>query len=140
MSTYSIPGVRSAAAAPAAVEQDPVDSQAVALAQARSVGEVLAQSQVEDVLAELDRDLVGLVPVKTRIRDIAALLVIDKPAGQAVHGGSGISLGVIEQLRQETPTSSSGRSEPETGAKSPIGAHRKGKKKGPTAGPKDGAA
>ncbi|MDP2432547.1 MAG: RluA family pseudouridine synthase [Pseudomonadota bacterium] len=32
-----------------------------------------------------------------------ALLVIDKPAGQAVHGGSGISLGVIEQLRQELP-------------------------------------
>lgn len=30
-----------------------------------------------------------------------ALLVIDKPAGQAVHGGSGISLGVIEQLRLE---------------------------------------
>ena len=33
---------------------------------------------MEDVLAELDRDLVGLVPVKARIRDIAALLVIDK--------------------------------------------------------------
>ncbi|MDO9227686.1 MAG: RluA family pseudouridine synthase [Pseudomonadota bacterium] len=32
-----------------------------------------------------------------------ALLVIDKPAGQAVHGGSGISLGVIEQMRQELP-------------------------------------
>jgi probable Rubsico expression protein CbbX len=42
------------------------------------VGEVLAQSQVEEVIAELDRDLVGLAPVKTRIRDIAALLVIDK--------------------------------------------------------------
>jgi probable Rubsico expression protein CbbX len=42
------------------------------------VGEVLAQSQVEDVIAELDRDLVGLSPVKARIRDIAALLVIDK--------------------------------------------------------------
>ncbi len=27
---------------------------------------------------ELDRDLIGLVPVKTRIRDIAALLVVDK--------------------------------------------------------------
>jgi probable Rubsico expression protein CbbX len=39
---------------------------------------VLAESQVEDVLAELDRDLVGLAPVKARIRDIAALLVIDK--------------------------------------------------------------
>jgi probable Rubsico expression protein CbbX len=45
---------------------------------ARSVAEVLAESQVEDVLAELDRDLVGLAPVKARIRDIAALLVIDK--------------------------------------------------------------
>jgi probable Rubsico expression protein CbbX len=45
---------------------------------ARSVAQVLAQSQVEDVLAELDRDLVGLAPVKARIRDIAALLVIDK--------------------------------------------------------------
>jgi probable Rubsico expression protein CbbX len=45
---------------------------------ARSVAEVLADSQVEDVLAELDRDLVGLAPVKARIRDIAALLVIDR--------------------------------------------------------------
>lgn len=32
-----------------------------------------------------------------------ALLVIDKPAGQAVHGGSGISLGIVEQLRLELP-------------------------------------
>ncbi|CAG0965321.1 Ribosomal large subunit pseudouridine synthase C [Methylophilaceae bacterium] len=32
-----------------------------------------------------------------------ALLVIDKPAGFAVHGGSGISRGVIEQLRLERP-------------------------------------
>jgi probable Rubsico expression protein CbbX len=45
---------------------------------ARSVGEVLADSQVEAVLEELDRDLVGLAPVKARIRDVAALLVIDK--------------------------------------------------------------
>jgi len=28
-----------------------------------------------------------------------ALLIIDKPAGVAVHGGSGVSFGVIEQLR-----------------------------------------
>lgn len=32
-----------------------------------------------------------------------ALLVIDKPSGFAVHGGSGISRGVIEQLRLERP-------------------------------------
>src|SRR5690606_14432418 len=44
----------------------------------RTVAEVLASSQVEAVLDELDRDLVGLAPVKQRIRDIAALLVIDK--------------------------------------------------------------
>ncbi len=44
----------------------------------RTVADVLAQSQVEAVMDELDRDLIGLVPVKTRIRDIAALLVVDK--------------------------------------------------------------
>jgi len=32
-----------------------------------------------------------------------AMLVIDKPAGFAVHGGSGVSLGVIEQMRLERP-------------------------------------
>ena len=32
-----------------------------------------------------------------------ALLVINKPAGVAVHGGSGVSFGVIEQLRQARP-------------------------------------
>ena len=32
-----------------------------------------------------------------------ALLAIDKPAGVAVHGGSGVSFGVIEQLRQARP-------------------------------------
>jgi 23S rRNA pseudouridine955/2504/2580 synthase len=31
------------------------------------------------------------------------LLVIDKPAGIAVHGGSGVSRGVVEQLRLERP-------------------------------------
>ena len=32
-----------------------------------------------------------------------AMLVIDKPAGLAVHGGSGVTRGVIEQLRLERP-------------------------------------
>ena len=72
---YRIPGV----AAPADVPAPSAVAEAVA--RARTVGEVLAQSQVEDVLAELDRDLVGLAPVKARIRDIAALLVIDKLRG-----------------------------------------------------------
>jgi probable Rubsico expression protein CbbX len=48
----------------------------------------MAQSRVQEVLDELDRDLVGLAPVKQRIRDIAALLVIDKL--RAAHGLGGI--------------------------------------------------
>jgi 23S rRNA pseudouridine955/2504/2580 synthase len=34
----------------------------------------------------------------------AALLAVDKPAGVAVHGGSGVSFGVIESLRASRPT------------------------------------
>ncbi len=35
-------------------------------------------SSIADVLAALDSDLVGLVPVKTRIREIAALLLVER--------------------------------------------------------------
>jgi 23S rRNA pseudouridine955/2504/2580 synthase len=35
--------------------------------------------------------------------DDDAILAIDKPAGVAVHGGSGVSFGVIEQLRRARP-------------------------------------
>ena len=37
------------------------------------------------------------------VHEDAALLVIDKPAGVAVHGGSGVSFGVIEALRASRP-------------------------------------
>ena len=67
---YSIPGSTAPLAEPAAP--------AALKSSARTVAEVLAESQVEAVMDELDRDLVGLAPVKQRIRDIAALLVIDK--------------------------------------------------------------
>ena len=63
---YVIPGTPSAAA-----PDEPAPA-------ARSVAEVLAQSQVETVIDELDRDLVGLAMLKQRVRDIAALLVVDK--------------------------------------------------------------
>ncbi|HWI14296.1 MAG TPA: pseudouridine synthase, partial [Burkholderiales bacterium] len=42
------------------------------------------------------------VPVPVLYED-DALLVVNKPAGLAVHGGSGVSFGVIEQLRHERP-------------------------------------
>lgn len=74
--SYDIPGVR-----PDTEATDNGESAAqedAARSEARTVAEVLEESQVEAVMDELDRDLVGLVPVKQRIRDIAALLVIDK--------------------------------------------------------------
>jgi 23S rRNA pseudouridine955/2504/2580 synthase len=37
------------------------------------------------------------------VHEDAALLVVDKPSGTAVHGGSGVSFGVIESLRAARP-------------------------------------
>jgi 23S rRNA pseudouridine955/2504/2580 synthase len=62
-------------------------------------------------------DRVRLPPIRTATRmaanprpldlpvvlEDAALLVIDKPSGVAVHGGSGVSFGVIESLRASRP-------------------------------------
>jgi 23S rRNA pseudouridine955/2504/2580 synthase len=59
-------------------------------------------------------DVVRVPPVRQAVREQAPvparefpvlledehLLAIDKPAGVAVHGGSGVSFGVIEQLRR----------------------------------------
>jgi probable Rubsico expression protein CbbX len=42
----------------------------------------IAESGFEQLLATLDAELVGLAPVKTRIREIAALLLIEKLRGQ----------------------------------------------------------
>lgn len=39
---------------------------------------ILEETQVEGVLDKLDRELIGLKPIKTRIREIAALLLVDK--------------------------------------------------------------
>lgn len=45
---------------------------------AADLGSVLDETNVLDVLDQLDRELIALKPVKTRIREIAALLLIDK--------------------------------------------------------------
>jgi 23S rRNA pseudouridine955/2504/2580 synthase len=65
-----------------------------------------------------DGDLVRIPPVRVAAREPGdpapgqefpvlfedeALLAIDKPAGVAVHGGSGVEFGVIEQLRSARP-------------------------------------
>jgi len=61
-------------------------------------------------------DRVRLPPVKVSLKETkarpaefpivfedAAMLAVDKPAGVAVHGGSGVSFGVIESLRAARP-------------------------------------
>ena len=92
-SLYSIPGsAQPPAGAPAETAASPSVSPASApgaggaarapgtagRSAARTVSEVLDESQADAVMEELERDLVGLAPIKARIRDIAALLVIDK--------------------------------------------------------------
>jgi probable Rubsico expression protein CbbX len=87
---YQIPGQHAPSPVPTDAPSGPAPNPAGSGAQAgarvgaadaagaRTVAEVLAQGQAGAVIDELDRDLIGLAPVKSRIRDISALLVIDK--------------------------------------------------------------
>jgi len=47
-------------------------------AQPQDASEVLRDADIEGVLDQLDRELIALAPVKTRIREISALLVVDQ--------------------------------------------------------------
>jgi probable Rubsico expression protein CbbX len=75
---YQIPGQQAPSPADTAESRLASKAPAAGVAGARTVMEVLAQSQAGAVIDELEGDLVGLAPVKSRIREIAALLVIDK--------------------------------------------------------------
>jgi 23S rRNA pseudouridine955/2504/2580 synthase len=55
-----------------------------------------------DLTREARRPVAPILGRQTLLED-EWLLAIDKPAGLAVHGGSGVSRGVIEQLRLERP-------------------------------------
>ena len=87
---YAIPGAGTGAGAAVATPATGAPATGAepdagaAAAPVRTVADVLASTQVEAVLDELDRELIGLAPVKQRIRDIAALLVIDRL--RAAHG------------------------------------------------------
>merc|ERR1719426_552956 len=56
----------------AVLQQVPDDTKA------GSVGEFMFKEGVKDILEKLDYDLIGLKPVKLRVREIASLLVVDK--------------------------------------------------------------
>ncbi|WP_276938178.1 CbbX protein [Ferrimicrobium acidiphilum] len=46
------------------------------------LGALYTETKIQETLDELDRELVGLKPVKTRIREIAALLLVDRARAQ----------------------------------------------------------
>ena len=48
------------------------------MTEAVNLRDELAAVGIEEILAQLDRELIGLKPVKTRIREIASLLLIER--------------------------------------------------------------
>ena len=74
---YAIPDAVPPVPAADVVDVSRAPSGVDAAAPATTVAQVLERCRVEPVLDELDRDLVGLAMLKQRVRDIAALLVVD---------------------------------------------------------------
>jgi probable Rubsico expression protein CbbX len=60
------------------VDEEEADAGPRPLVTEADLGAVLDETNVVEVLDQLDRELIALAPVKTRIREIAALLLIDK--------------------------------------------------------------
>ena len=57
-------------------------------------------------IAQRQEEIVAGAEIKAELPIVyedEALLVVDKPSGIAVHGGSGVSFGVIEALRRQRP-------------------------------------
>ena len=61
---------------------NPVPVEPAQSAQTADLAAILSQSQALEVLDALDRELIGLLPVKTRVREIAALLVVERARAQ----------------------------------------------------------
>ncbi len=69
------------------------------------LGDIVRVPPVRVAAADLARADTPIVPAAhfDVLFEDDAMLVIDKPAGVAVHGGSGVAFGVIEQMRQARP-------------------------------------
>lgn len=69
---------------------------------------ILADANVIEVLDELDKELVGLKPVKQRIRETAAFLVVSKAREQlgleaAVPSSICVSPETLEPVKPQSP-------------------------------------
>jgi 23S rRNA pseudouridine955/2504/2580 synthase len=72
-----------------------------------AAGDSVRLPPVREVAPDAPRRVpAGMIEVIERaiIHEDERLLVLDKPGGMAVHGGSGLSFGVIEALRASRPT------------------------------------
>src|SRR6202167_6227926 len=56
----------------------PLPASPVQLPSSVDLGAILREARVTEALEQLDRELVGLAPVKTRLREIAAFLAVEK--------------------------------------------------------------
>lgn len=68
------------------------------------IGDVLRIPPIR--IAQRAEEIVAGTEVKAELPIVyedEAMLVVDKPSGIAVHGGSGVSFGVIEALRRQRP-------------------------------------
>ena len=72
------PPVAPEAEPPAAVPDEVEEEGPRPIPDTADLGSALAETNVLEVLDQLDRELIALAPVKTRIREIAALLLIDR--------------------------------------------------------------
>ncbi|MBI4742313.1 MAG: RluA family pseudouridine synthase [Betaproteobacteria bacterium] len=81
-----------------------VNSQRAAVSYRLQVGDVLRIPPIR--VARRQEEVVAGAEFKAELPVLYeddALLVVDKPSGIAVHGGSGVSFGVIEALRRQRP-------------------------------------
>ena len=60
------------------VDEEESEPTVAPLSDRADLGAALSATNVLEVLDQLDRELIALAPVKTRIREIAALLLIDR--------------------------------------------------------------
>ncbi|MFZ4536808.1 RluA family pseudouridine synthase [Propionivibrio sp.] len=68
------------------------------------IGDVLRIPPIR--IAQRQEEIVAGAEIKAELPimyEDEAMLVVDKPSGIAVHGGSGVSFGVIEALRRQRP-------------------------------------
>src|SRR6201990_1579883 len=77
-STKPPQGFITAAAEPEEYDVDETEADAPSPADHADLQAALTATNVMEVLDQLDRELIALLPVKTRIREIAALLLIDR--------------------------------------------------------------